>query len=842
MRLGGEWLLVPVDLPVRTLVTALFDERGRPLGAGGRELTAEQWEAVRRREGRLLLSANAGSGKTMVLAERFVRSCVEDGIEPGRILAITFTDKAAGELRERVRRRFTELGRRDLDQATESAYISTIHGFCARVLRSNAVAAGLDPAFAVLDEGDARALRAAAFDHALAAFLDDGRTDTLDVAAAYGVDGLRRVVERAHDALRSAGETAPRLPEPPAEPDVAAAAVALRAAIAPALAEIGEPANKTSELAIAALARCRDLPEGATVKELDAVRMGTGANAVKGPNCQAYRDARDALRQAMIDVAAIAAWRLIDELLVGFAAAYAEAKRERSAVDYDDLELLTRDLLAGSPALAARYADRFQRIMVDEFQDTNPLQLDLLDRLDRATSFYVGDELQSIYGFRHASVEVFRARRAALARQDATATLATSFRSRAPLLDAINVAFGDVPNFVPLQPGPESAAAGPLVEVLLTDSEGWDDAALGELPAAQACRRAEARLVAQRVRDLVDAGTCAAGDVVVLLRASTDMATFERALEDQGFTTLASGGRGFWARQQVLDLTSYLAALANPRDEQALLAVLASPLVGVRSDTLALLGAAAREGRGRLWDALHAAFCPDGEARDAPWAARIAEQDRARLESWCPAFAAERAVAPRLGLDVLLERAIERTAYDEHVLRLPGGRRRLANVTKLVRLAAAYETRSGRDVRGFIDRARAELEAEAREPDAPVELDGLDAVRLMTVHAAKGLEFGVVVLADLGRQPPGGGETLRLGPDGRCGLKLASLDGSREDALAYRELSDRARKADREEDERVLYVGCTRARERLILSGSLKLAGDWPADSSGAAPIVWLAP
>ena len=159
MRLGGRRLLVPVDLPVRALVTALFDERGRPLGPGGRELTAEQWEAVRRREGRLLLSANAGSGKTMVLAERFVRSCVEDGIEPGRILAITFTDKAAGELRERVRRRFTELGRRDLAQATESAYISTIHGFCARVLRSNAVAAGLDPAFAVLDEGDARALR-----------------------------------------------------------------------------------------------------------------------------------------------------------------------------------------------------------------------------------------------------------------------------------------------------------------------------------------------------------------------------------------------------------------------------------------------------------------------------------------------------------------------------------------------------------------------------------------------------------------------------------------------------------------------------------------------------------
>src|SRR5205814_201087 len=129
-------------------------------------------------------------------------------------------------------------------------------------------------------------------------------------------------------------------------------------------------------------------------------------------------------------------------------------------------------------------------------------------------------------------------------------------------------------------------------------------------------------------------------------------------------------------------------------------------------------------------------------------------------------FSTERTLAPRLALDVLLERVIERTRYDEHVLRLPGGRRRMANVTKLIRLAVAFEARAGRDARGFIDRARAELEAEAREPDAPIEIEALDAVRLMTIHAAKGLEFGVVVLADLGRQPPGGGEAIRLAPGG----------------------------------------------------------------------------
>jgi ATP-dependent exoDNAse (exonuclease V) beta subunit len=267
----------------------------------------------------------------------------------------------------------------------------------------------------------------------------------------------------------------------------------------------------------------------------------------------------------------------------------------------------------------------------------------------------------------------------------------------------------------------------------------------------------------------------------------------------------------------VLDLTSYLAALVNPRDEEALLAVLASPIVGVSSDRLALLARAARAAGGALWDAV---------------------QGDDRLAEFVGWFGAERALAPRLSLDVLLERVIERTRYDEQVLRLPGGRRRMANVTKLIRLAAAFERRSGRDARGFIDRARAELEAEAREPDAPIELEGLDAVRLMTIHAAKGLEFGVVVLADLGRLPPGGSNGIRLGPNGEIGLKLRRLGAPSVEAFAYEQLGERERQAEREEDERVFYVACTRAQERLILSGTVKL-DRWP---NGGAPIAWLAP
>ena len=188
MRLERHGLRVPDDLPVLGVMSVL-------IGPGGRPFTDEQAVAIRAREGSLLLEANAGSGKTSVLVERFVRSVIEDGVRPPRILAITFTERAAGELRARVRERFVELGRRDEARETETAWVSTIHGFCARVLRAHAIAAGLDPAFSVLDEAAARTLRDQAWDRALAGWLDgEHGAAALDIVAAYDTDRLRTMI------------------------------------------------------------------------------------------------------------------------------------------------------------------------------------------------------------------------------------------------------------------------------------------------------------------------------------------------------------------------------------------------------------------------------------------------------------------------------------------------------------------------------------------------------------------------------------------------------------------------------------------------------------------------
>ena len=279
-------------------------------------------------------------------------------------------------------------------------------------------------------------------------------------------------------------------------------------------------------------------------------------------------------------------------------------------LDFDDLELHARDLLA-DPAIRARWAERFELIMIDEFQDTNAVQLGILEALERDNLFAVGDEFQSIYRFRHADVEIFRRRASA----GAVRALAVNFRSREELLDVLNAAFAPElgERFTPLRAGrretPMDAdgalrlfaldppAGAPPVELLVTHTQGWDEVPVGlEGGGDQPWRRAEARLVADRLRAEVDAGR-RAGDIVVLVRATASLRLLEEALEDQGLPTYVVGGRGYWSQEQVRDGLAWLRVLANPHDEEALLTVLSSPFHGADTDALVRLTEDGRSAR-----------------------------------------------------------------------------------------------------------------------------------------------------------------------------------------------------------------------------------------------------
>ncbi len=811
--------------------------------------TSEQRLAIERRDGDLLLDAGAGSGKTSVLVERFVRSVLDDGVAVASILAITFTDKAAAELRERIRSRLRELGADEAARATEAAFISTIHGFCARVLRTHALSAGIDPAFDVLDEPEAQRLADAAFDGALEELAGDA--DGVELIASYTPGGLRGAILAIHAELRSRGDAEPKLPPLPRGPALADARERLRRAAAAAAEELGAAPSPSAKVlqALDRIGRCRKLLGTGTEPwpaELERFGLpgGNGA-ALSTPVCAAYTDALGRFRRACEHRRAQRTHASLQRLLQSFARRYAAHKRERAGLDFEDLELMARELLERDAELRERYRGRFERVMVDEMQDTNRVQLALIDLIAADNLFLVGDAQQSIYAFRHADVELFEERAARLELLGARARLQTNFRSRPEILAVINEAFAQQSalgeSFRPLAPGRgtgESAdgdapGGGPLVELLVADKAG-DWAVEG---VAAPWRIAEARALAARVSELIADGA-APRDFVVLTRASTDLRSYERALEERGVPTYVIGGRGYWSHQQIVDVVAYLRALANPREEQELFTVLASPLVGISLDALVVVASAARD-RGRdPWWLLRE---PDGAF------AGLDRSDRERLQRFVEWFSAERAGAARLDVEELIDRALARSGYDLTMLAMPGGARRLANVRKLMRLGREYEAVAGRDLRGFLELAAGRAAGWAgygdavRESEAPVEGEALDAVRLMTIHRAKGLEFPIVCVADIGRQPWRRGELLRLGRDGRFGLRLAEPGSTRAvPALDYDAIGEQQLAAQEREERRLFYVAMTRARERLIVSGAAKLE-EWPA-LTGATPIAWIAP
>lgn len=742
------------------------DRSSDPEGEQRSLLTEEQELAVTRRSGSLLLSAAAGSGKTSVLVERYCRAVLEDGIAPHAILAITFTERAARELEQRIRARLHQCGRREIAGEVERAPIGTFHGFCAQLLAVDPLAAGLTPGFRILDEAIAAHLRIDAFACALRTAIPTLRPLELDLLAGYGADRLRAAVLGAHAQLRSRGCRAPRLPEP-----------------------------------------------------LDA--------------------------DAPEDV--LAAHTLLARLLTLFDDAYESRKRLRDALDFDDLELYALQLLQEDGERSREWAERFEMLLVDEFQDTNPRQLALLRALERDNLFTVGDEWQSIYSFRHADVEIFRRREAELSDRGAWLALRSNFRSRPGVISAVNVAFavrfGE--RFAPLRAARKRGEGGqPAVELMICDADGCGQTpdlrhALAQgLPSAPSWRQAEARLVASRIAQLVADGRAQPGDIAVLLRAGTDIALYDAALRACGLPTCCASAE-LWDAPETHDLICHLRVILNPLDDLALCSVLSGPAVGLSMDALALLAGAARDARIRLWQLIADRAHPSQASGE--WV--LAAQDRRLLEGFGHRLVDQRERASELSLPCLLDQLADEHGGEPRSGEPAASVRRPTDIARaLSRLAAEFEATEGRDLRGFLGHLDhlAQIRA-AMTPQSTISDGALDAVRLMSIHAAKGLEFPVVCVADLGRVSGGQQSADLLLDEQRVGLRVMPLDGgAARPALDYEQIRAERQRAEEQEEDRILYVGMTRAQELLLLAGAASFSR-WPAASPGCAPIAWLA-
>jgi ATP-dependent helicase/nuclease subunit A len=751
----------------------------------------EQLRAIEE-PGVVFVSAGAGTGKTTVIVERFCRAVCERGFDVDSILVITYTERAAGELRSRIRRRLQELTRHDLARELDAAWISTIHGFCHRLLKAHPFAAGIDPRFRVLDDNQGRVLRGEAFRAALQEFCGDDE-QRLRLLASYGGRRLRRMLTGVHETLRSSGlELQIGVPAEPQLPE--------------RLDELRGAAAEAGDQELLRFLEAPPGPEGLLdLGELSSAELD---------------EPRRAVEQAALEALAARDREQLQELLLAYDAAYREAKDRESALDFEDLQLLARELLRSNDEIRERESWRFRSIMVDEFQDTNRLQCELVDLLarDDGELFFVGDEFQSIYRFRHADVEVFRERREQVG---GVLALTQNYRSRPEVLDVINhlfaADFGET--FQPLAaagrfPDP---AFGPAVELLVTDKASYAETDVH-------WRVAEARHIAQRLRALVDAGEAAPGEIVLLFAAGTDARMYEEELRSAGLPTFRATGRDYYHQQQVVDLLAYLRLLHNRYDDEALVSVLASPFVGVSNDALVLLRRAAP--KRPLFAGLEKDLLEGLSARDE----RLFQAFKQRFDRLATQ-------SSTLSLELLCEQIVAEHDYDLAVLAQWDGRRRYANLRKLARLARSYEELRGPDVQGFVRFVAEQDAVGASELEAVAEEEGTDVIRLLTIHSAKGLEFKVVVVADAGRDRarPDADEILCL-PDGRLGFRVADPEtGKRLTTPEYETVRAAEQDAEEAERRRLYYVAMTRAIDRLIVSGAI---GERGADAG--TPIGWV--
>lgn len=854
-----------------------------------RSWTDNQLVAITALDQDVCVAAGAGSGKTGVLVERFLRIVAESLAESlptdqcagvGEILVITFTEKATKEMKRRIVDELNAAGLREQRREVETAYISTIHGFCSRLLKENPFEAGVDPEFSVLDETESRRMQHIAFESVVEqAYAINDQEITELVASAqdervFGSDlrdplsALEASARSALDRIRGIGIRQDELSLALLDADITVAdrlKTPVLAALNAVIREIGAGREslalmRTGVMGALEAVRRDVLSRSETLEELgeaaswERIAATVGAiqeivkAAVRGSRARSFATEHEfAAQQALarIQAAAEAAKDLYQitvereeeadvlcrrfmRLVSATWEAYNTAKRREGVLDNEDLQSEAVHLLKTAPGVLRRYHRKFRYLMVDEFQDTNPLQMELIDLLHPATVpvgamvrnrlFVVGDVQQSIYGFRNADASLFQNLESSFRenRRGRHVTLAANFRARPELLRFVNYLFEQIwrgagTPFTPLTPGAQHGEKKPpSVEFLVTRDTGRPHYIDMEARAL-ACRIR--RMVERQQIRITDCNHPEYGrpigysDIAILMRGLTDIERYEKVFLGENLPYfVVGGGRGYYARSEIRDVMNVLTVIDTPLDDLALVATLRSPMVGLDTGTLYALARFAQKDGKRI--PLYPMIPRFAKTGDAP------ADEREALGRFYDIMERLRADEDRSPVGRLLERILAETQYDAKLLVRPSGRRRLANVRKLLQMASASSTRGVGD---FVRRLREIEKLSDREGDAPTEEEASEVVRIMTIHKAKGLEFPVVFVADMGRAL-GFSENALFVCDPKnlaVGCKLNDYQ-----TATYRTVVEQRKRREREESNRVLYVALTRAREHLVLCGA----------------------
>jgi len=831
------------------------------------ELTEQQKRALNL-DNHISVTANAGSGKTRVLTERYVEA-VRSGVGVEQILCLTFTEKAALELKEKIGVRINSeiaAGKnssgghlRTLSEARSKmleANISTIHSFCSQVLREFPVEAGIDANFKVLEDFDSATLKEESCDRAIREALAEERTNHGNAYDLLVRLGYRRALallidllnsrekiehiklrgykllmseETVLDHLRSLSEAVIRIARENVRLKKGDLAVEEK--------ELEESLNTGGDVLypLAILLQRILTGEGFPRKREVAIVDGSTFHwetalsiletvhecvADISPNRKRVSDYLSLLQTLMI----------LFEKSVGH---YDWKKYSMSALDFDDLQIKTMQLLRGNENVRATLSSRFKHIMVDEFQDTNFLQYDIfLNLVDGfaggAKLFVVGDPKQSIYRFRNAQVEVSVQTEQEISglKNGSAVPLLESFRMNVELAGFVNEVFSEVMSKdrildvagLPLSIQAEyrtliarrPVGIEPAVEIFLARADGYDEASDDDSGVNSASELSQterqALFLASRIREMVDGNETIKdanlrertreirfGDIAILLRSRSRLEIIEKALNEKSVPYSVTSGIGFYSAQEIFDLTNYLTFLLDNNADISLLTVIRSPFFGISEDELFEASLC----RGETFFEKLQASAESGNASDEVRYAVSVLNDEIQL-------------AHRFTIPQLINRILERTGWlGAYQLSATAGQR-IANMRKLLSIAREFEGRGFNNLYDFVERLKY-LKDTAREGQAAVE-ETADVVKIMTVHAAKGLEFPVVIVpfceATAGRR-------RSLIVNDQIGVLPFINNEVPAELCLYRRIETRNEQA---EIARLFYVACTRAMDRLILT------------------------
>lgn len=794
--------------------------------------TDAQWQAISD-PGSVAIAAGAGSGKTRVLAER-ITHLLGQGVHPGRIVAVTFTEAAAAELRSRVGRFVEERLRAEggdwlrISGELPAMVMGTIHSLCGRIAREHPLESGASLTFEVLDPLMAKLWLDDHLERVLAELPQDVLLAVPGKIRRGAIEALLNDPTSAQGALKVALEHLSLSPQERA----------IRAwdAVRPAWIRLVDDLAALAGPGTDELERIRQMvirsAGGAPImgSRLRAVRsafetykgsIGKGWDkdakaavhaALKGLRTLALRD--DLLGEATADSARHdAALKALDVMFGHVTARFGELKAEQAVATFNDLEVYAARALE-SDEVRRYYARRWTHLLIDESQDTNPVQWQVLSALmgEGVNVTVVGDEKQGIYGFRRADIQVIRqAREFVAARGGCVIPMHTSFRTHAALVEAVNAFFGS------LMRGPDELrpTATPFEPLIADRAEAPSDEPGVEvhvLQGDQGLREAEAAYLAQRIQALLLGGQTVydretgqlrpvrLGDIAFLFRARTDLKVYEEFLTLAGIGYQVLGGVGLLQRQEVQDALHLLLAVDDPHRDVSLAALLRSPVVHLTDQEL--LDVASLRGAGEsLWQ---------GAGRS----------DHPAVQAACGLIHDLRERSATASMGQLLSEVDGRTGLFAVHAAQPDGGRRHANLRQFQALLRTWALEGQRDLASVALRLQQmlRLQAQAAEGSSASE----HAVKLMTIHGSKGLEFPVVIYADALRQGGGFPPVVRFDPEVGVALRLPRLEG---DLPEWDALEVVSKERELSEDERLAYVAFTRAADLLILSVTARDTG-----------------